>query len=362
MKLNLAIVDSDTDYLRALEHYLMNNFSQRFHVSFFTQIEYLWEVLDKEDHRIDILLINPLMYTEAIEKSNIKLIILLIEGILSTTLDGFPYIKKYQLGNQIAASILNLYIETYPNQYLKPEDKAKTTIIGVYSPVGGSGKTTIAILASYIHAQRGKSVFYLNLENVPSTAVYFEDMKSQNISNLFYYLKNKKKNILLKIEGVRQFDTTLGIHYFPPVERLADFEEISWEEIVLLVNTLKESNQYDYIIIDFDSGINMKKWNQISLCNRLLLVLNQDISSQIKGNSFIKEIDRFSADEELFSKDNIQLVINKADDTVGGTQLSINNKKAIYLPYINGLSKLKGSAIINNLLLIEPLSNMLKLL
>ncbi|KAB3537228.1 AAA family ATPase [Alkaliphilus pronyensis] len=359
MKLKLAIVDTDLDYLNALENYLMNSFSQRFQVSFFTQPDYLLKELKKEDSKIDILLINSQLYCDTLSKKNIGIVILLIEELLTTSLDNLPCVKKYQPGNQLMANLINIYVDAFPNQFLKPNKNGNTSVIGVYSPVGGSGKSTVAILTAYALAQEGKRVFYLNLENIPSICSFIDCTPSHNMSNLFYYLRNKKKNLLLKIEGIRQLDIGLGVYYFPPIEKLTDLEEVTSEELIYLIKELKNSNQYDYIIIDFDSTYNRDKRNQMNVCDKLLLVLNQTTVTNVKASILIKELERLSLEEDSISLENIYMIINKAKSPIdiSNRQFTINNNEEVYLPYIQINSHNK---IIDNKAFLQPLIQLVR--
>jgi len=90
-------------------------------------------------------------------------------------------------------------------------------VVAIYSPIGGSGKTTVAVNSAVHCAKKGLEVFYLNLENFQSTPLYFNCKKERNLSELLRCLK-QGRNVAAKIRQIKQKDADYGVHYFVPPE------------------------------------------------------------------------------------------------------------------------------------------------
>jgi MinD-like ATPase involved in chromosome partitioning or flagellar assembly len=62
-------------------------------------------------------------------------------------------------------------------------------VISVVSPAGGTGKSSIAAGCSILCAGRGMRAFYMDLEDIPSTEMFFHGDSRQSFSNVIYQLK-----------------------------------------------------------------------------------------------------------------------------------------------------------------------------
>ncbi|QGS68934.1 AAA family ATPase [Oceanobacillus sp. 143] len=61
----------------------------------------------------------------------------------------------------------------------------QTKVLSVYSPVGGAGKTTIAVNLSKQLALNNAKVFYLNLELINTTSLYFSSSEDNPSLQIF---------------------------------------------------------------------------------------------------------------------------------------------------------------------------------
>lgn len=310
-KIHLIIADRDEAYVDGIANYIVNNYSHRFQVSSFTEKEYLLNYLSSNKKEVDILLICHEWYIDSISKDEIGTTIILSGGMLTNEVIDCEVINKYQRGDKLVSSILNCFAEVNPNKYYISDKDKKTKVIAVYSPIGGAGKTSIAVGCSIKSAEDGKSVFYLNLENIQSTSYFFDCENSQSISNILYYIKEKKKNITLKIEGIRCIDPQYDIHYFSPPDSYIDLDEMSVDEMQYLLDKLKMSKDYDEIFIDMSSTLDEKNVSVLNASDQIILVLGQDDVAMTKINSFMNELNVFSKRNCLDISDKMIVVLNK---------------------------------------------------
>ncbi len=350
-KLHLVIADSDESYVESLISYLTDSYPQKFQVSYFTKEDYLVKHLSDTSKKVDILLVGPEL-SEYIPKDKINTMIILSDGRLPEKYRSCAMVNKYQTGDKLVSSILNIFSERNADEVYIQSSNKPTRVIGVYSPTGGTGKTSIAIGSAMQSALRDMPVFYLNLENAQSTPLFFDCKGEQNLSHIFYFLKEKSKNINLKIEGVRIVDPKYNIHYFAPPESVLEFEEISPDELQYLINQLKELGCYDVIFIDMSSNFDNRNLAVLQACDEIFLVLTQDDISGIKLKTLISEMDIASPKSNANLNDKLTLIINKFNP-MGPTQIEgldiLGKPISLRIPKVSSLLTRQSDKYVINL-------------
>lgn len=309
--LHLVIGDPEEDYVEALVNYLSSEYSFSFKISYFTEEKYLFSYLSGLNGKVDILLISPIFYNENLPWDKVKTVILLTDGYLMQKFKNCYVVNKYQRGDNLAARILSIYSEANPDEVNVIKEQKTTKIIGVYSPIGGIGKTSIAIGLSMICAEKGLSVFYLNFEDFQSTPIFFDCISEENISHILFFLKAGNKNLGLKIEGVKIKDSQLNISYFAPPESLFEFDEITPEEFRCLIHQMKQLALYDVIFVDMAVGLNTRNQVLFEICNEVLLIVGYDEISKVKIMSFRKELELLLKRRGLNLDEKLIPVLNK---------------------------------------------------
>ncbi|MDD2211921.1 MAG: hypothetical protein PHV56_02985 [Clostridia bacterium] len=344
-KLKIIIVDRDEEYVNCLLDYLMSEQAHKFLVSSFTEEAALDKFLAEEEKSVDLVLTSGEFYEKLLSEFQ-GLIILLAEGKRTFSQTKGKAINKYQYGDKLVAEILQIFAEEVSVNYPINHDTQKTRIIGIYSPIGGVGKTTIAVGASIQAAWEGKSVFYLNLENTSSLPLYFTGEQEKNLSHLLYFLKGKRKNLSWQIEGAKCVDPFYKIHYFLPPDSIFDFNEDIAEELGILLRELKATKQYDRIFVDFSSAINKNNLAVLQACDDLFLVAQANRTSAVKISCLRKELHLLlapEAEDALIEKFNLVLNKNLPDIAGEEPEISINEKGIVArIPWVEGLTSLQG--------------------
>lgn len=312
-KIHLIIVDREEAYVDAISSYLLNNHSQKFKISFFTEQKFLLDYLKDLTGQVDALLINSRLYSELIPQEKINALILLSDEIIKEK-NRTNTISKYQSGKKLVKDILSILAENDSKlKYNFSEKRNSTKVIGVYSPCGGVGKTSIAVGCSYLSSERGKKTFYLNLEDYQSTQLFFNSETEGSLSEVLYYIKNKKKNILLKIESITNEDYKTKINYFTQPESVIDLNEITSKELVFLVNHIKSIRKYDVVYIDMSSKLDEKNIAILSEIDEILLVLERNVTCEKKIETMINNLKIISKRKNTNILEKMIFVINKYD-------------------------------------------------
>ncbi|WP_432663219.1 AAA family ATPase [Wukongibacter baidiensis] len=337
-KLHLIIADMDEAYVESIANYITNNHSQRFQVTCFTKQDFLFDYFSKNKKKIDILLLCPEWYTDSFPDEMVNTPIILSRGIFDMEINDWDVINKYQKGDRLVSNIIDCFAERNPNKYCIVDGEKGTKVVAIYSPIGGCGKTSIAIGLGIKAAEGGKTVFYLNLEDIQSTPYYFNCETRQNFSNMLYYIKENKKNITMKIEGIRNTDFQYNIHYFSPPDNIMDLNETSPDEIKSLLYELKISNNYDLIVVDMSSDIDERNLSTLKSSDQIILVNPHDSLAMMRVDCFMKELDIFSKRNKVDLLEKITIALNKygANNTPRVKTLKLNGKsKEVKIPMVH---------------------------
>lgn len=336
-KLNLVIVDNDDEYLLALSNYLSSKYFSEFKITSISNADYFKEYLDKVQG-IDILLINN-KYANTIDLKNkfVNTIIFICDEPNNNMNNS---IFKYVNADKIYNEIKEIYFKANPT--LKNTIGGKDTkITCCYSPLGGCGKTIISIAMLLELREENKEVLYLNLEDIPSTNLFFNCSGRSSISEVLYLLKDRNENLKIKILEYLKKDET-GIYYFEPIENVVDYENISGNDIVYFLSLLSQLNKFDHIIIDMSSKFNSVYSQIINSSDMVLTILGQDLNSKRKLDSFLEQqesLDKFIFVLNKYKNDNAKITFPNS--------LSYENITAkidfynVYDNNLNGLDDLK---------------------
>lgn len=127
-----------------------------------------------------------------------------------------------------------------------------TELISLYSPVKRCLQTTFGITLSHL-LSRKRRILYLNLEGYSGLERTFSGSYSKDISDFIYYVNQTSENIPLIIQ---KFVYRMGeVDMIPPVVNPANLQDITEEMWLHMLNILRDSGLYDYIIADVSDFI-----------------------------------------------------------------------------------------------------------
>lgn len=288
-RLNVVIADDDKQYLNRLVGYITEK-NNNFNISCFTEKGSLLKYISEQLNKIHILILSEKMYSEEIKKTRIDLTLVFDDG-MGGGLPGIKSINKYQSATEFINTILMEYSEaTGDMDTIKNDMVDSTGVIGVYSPVGGCGKTTLAVLLSKGLAAYGKKVLYLNYEGVSSAAQIFKGTGRHNMSEVFLAAKTKKANVALKVMQCKETDSESGIDFIAPPECATEYGEMLPSELRRIVAEVKAAEQFDFVVVDMNSGYNNDVLEVMEECDKLLVPFNMTDTAVCKMNIFADEI------------------------------------------------------------------------
>ncbi|RDU25146.1 AAA family ATPase [Anaerosacchariphilus polymeriproducens] len=285
---NICVITQDESYINILENKLINELENFALLHIITDMEFLEEFL-KEYQKIDVLIVAEELYGENFKKHDIKNIIFITnEREKQNNLDSLGqdvYVYKYQGINEIYA-----YIDKVISTRLgiQTEIKEETKMIGIYSPVGGIGKTTTAIRIANALSKENKKVLYMNIESVQTFSQIFHaaEVLEEGVVS-FIKSRDKKLNEVVSklIRSNRKFDYVLPLRQSMPMYGL-ELEDYSY-----FIKCCKENLLYDYIILDMSTELNLITSGVMELADKVVILIGQDKASMYKINYLMTQID-----------------------------------------------------------------------
>lgn len=279
----LAIYDKDTEYTNSLMKYLSHKKEFVFDVRVFTKPEVLEGVSKKQ--KIAILLVGEDMDVGQVEALAGQVMIL-CSGRLVQEYENYDMIYKYQSVEELIKEILEHYMlkEEQKNQYTYMPGKKMCQFISVFSPCGGKGVTTFSFGLGQILSKKQK-VLYINLELFPSNFPVLSKECSSGLSELIYYIKQKKSNFYIKLATlIHHFH---NLDYILPTGHYSDLYQIEKEDMVTLLSELRQRSDYEIVI--FDIGyINEAIITLLENCNKIYIPKSQCGIEKEKENKFFE--------------------------------------------------------------------------
>jgi cellulose biosynthesis protein BcsQ len=286
MKIQILIAAVDNDYSERLSSVLSQDYADTFIVSVCSSPSSLSELLTA--HKYDVALLDAELITENLLLSNISLPLLLSENFASVEQINILKIQKYQRVSGLVSDILERYAKILPAS-TDVRGKKTTRLTAVYSPGGGTGKTSVALAYAAKLAYGGSQVTYFELETFSSIPLYF-DNSGKSISSILAGLN--EGNIELLLQSVRQKDHLTGISYFCAPETYADMGVLTAEEIKLLFSALAEIT--DELVADLPNECNEVTQTVLEMANSVLLVTDHTKTSAEKLRQFTTQHNIFA--------------------------------------------------------------------
>ena len=324
-KINIVIGDTDELYLNSIVNYIIEHNSS-FDVQSFTIKESMLKYIENRSNKIDIIAISDGMTDEKVLQSNIPAKVFLSDGSYFDD-NNYEVVNKYQKAEAFLNQILMIYAEKTGRADVVIDGGKSTSVIGFYSPVGGCGKTTLALASAVVLAKKGKRVIYLNLEKINSAAGIVNGAQTGTMSDIYLAKKTKGANVGLRIIANKQILPVLGFNYINPAESSLEINELSSEEIVSLIQDFKQLGEFDYVFADFDGELSNEKITELGVCDKIVAPFSPEQTAVNKMMSFARELSMHEELADLANK--IIVILNKATPGVNMPQVPEHDIAAV---------------------------------
>ena len=281
MKKNiLAICDLEEAYVCNFVEYINQKRSIPFELQAFTNTTKLSEFC--QDNHIEILLISDKAMIDEVQSYGVGKVIILSEGVYNPSLEKYPSVYKYQSSDTVIREVMNCYGVEKIAMVPLHQTKRKTEIIGIYSPIGRTAKTSFALTLGQILA-RERVVLYLNLEEYSGFEQLLGCQYERTLGDLLYYIRQGSANLFYKMSSMVQSANNLD--YLPPPLSPMDIQSASIEEWLTLINEIIRNSSYETIILDFGDGVT-DLYALLNECTKIYMPIRNDIVSIAKVEHF----------------------------------------------------------------------------
>lgn len=287
----LAVLEPQEEYAELFLRFITEKKDNVFDIRLFTQAETLLEF--KKEHKIAVLLLSEHSEEKRVEEG-IPLVIRLSEERCVQEMEKRPVIYKFQSGEQILKEVLEIYLEQGEDtdiRYLSNGNR-HCRKIGVFSPFGGSGKTSMAAILGNLLGKEQK-VLVLNLEPFYKEYSWLENRETDGISQLFYFFKQGRGDLKMKVQSL--VETVGNMDYLRGVSNFLDLQKISAEEMQNFLCAVEENTEYDVLIFDI-SFLSEGLLALLRLCD----VVYQPVDGRKKGDLWKKNFTK--SGQELLEK------------------------------------------------------------
>ncbi|MFG6358234.1 MAG: chromosome partitioning protein ParA [Acetatifactor sp.] len=279
MKIRLAILEKDEVYLKRLESVFNVKYADKLEIYTTTDREFALQSL--QDKRIDVFLADETFDIEtALLPSNCGFAYLVDTVDIERVRDAAA-VCKFQKAETIYRQILGLFSEKTAAVLGTYTEGEGGKALAFVSAAGGTGSSVAAAACAMYFAQKGKKALYLNLEKFGSADVFFQAEGNAGLGDVIYAVKSRKGNLAMKLESTVKRDAS-GVFFYSSTRLALDIAELSADETRQIVNTLKTSGGYDYIVLDIDFSMEKDMLKILEECNTIVFVADGSAASNVK--------------------------------------------------------------------------------
>lgn len=285
MNITIAIADTDRTYLERLVEVLQEYTDLS--ISAFTSVDILEKSLNSK--RFDIVLFDPGLCNERIIFYNTKAAICLYSDEAENTAlyRECDKILKYQRISKIYKDLIKVYASKAG--YIPDFDNSQNTkLFAVYSPAGGSGKTTIGLVLANICSSLGKNVLFLSMEQLDSSSCINEHSEEDDGVTVLFNSLDDDVNFELKLKGIVKKGAN-GVSYVEGFERVVDYNSVSGEEMKTALEKIIKYGNYETVVVDMDCRIDDIGQNVFEKADKIILVGNYGETADKKMEMFLKQ-------------------------------------------------------------------------
>lgn len=280
MKKMMAVYDRDPFYAERLSDYVNRKGKGMFQAQAFTSREKLEEYM--REHEVDVLLAGENADLDSLDSRYAGRSIFLSEDRTGGGEGKKKEIYKYQSGDDIIREVMACYCEMPGAAGGSGSGYGKAgRMIGVYSPVGRCGKTSLAFSIGQILA-REERVLFASLDSFTGFAGLMGERWKRDLSDLVYYHKQGRLTAA-RLNTVLHFIGDMA--WLPPMSFPEDYCQISSEEMAGMFGKIAGEGQFETVVLDI-GNFGKQAVPFLRLCQVIFMPVKEDEVSAAKIREF----------------------------------------------------------------------------
>lgn len=245
MKIRLAIIDNDENYVKRLISNLQVNYADKLEPYFFSSYDLFLDFY--RSNKVQVILVSEEIEVKGEEIPKDVSFAWLVSNNAVEAIAEYPAVGKFQKAELLYKSVLGLYADMESKIIFRGDGRARCIVFS--SAQGGVGTSSVAAAFALQAAERGRRPLYLSFDKFSRSELFFQGDGNLGFSEVIYSLKTKKSNLPLKLESILKKDNS-GTLFFDSCKCAGDILEINSEDIDLLFPALNGMETVDYLVVD----------------------------------------------------------------------------------------------------------------
>lgn len=288
MKIKLAILENDKNYLNRVATVFGNKYADKLEVYSFTDPQKAIETV--ENAKIDVLLVDESYNINSADIPASCGFAYLVNSADIQSLRNEQTVAKFQMAELIYKQVLSIFSETTAQiAGVHFQNDGAVRILSVVSAMGGAGSSTVAAAMAVRLAMQQKRVLYLNLERFGSADTFFTADGGMDFSDVIYALKGKNTNVQLKMQSSVKQDRT-GVFFYSECKNALDISELNCDDNERLLETIRNMGDYEYIVLDMDLSFSKECMQLLDYSEAITIVSDGTAISNEKTNRAINSL------------------------------------------------------------------------
>ena len=313
MKIKIVVYTKDKKYIEKISEYYQFHHDklEMYDVHLFSSQEKTEQYLAQNP--VDVILADEQSNT-LLSKCEDVLCAYLTGDNAINSVNGVKAIGKYQKIENIFKEIFAYFVEESKTGAEYSFSKKRAKMVLFYHSAGGVGCTTIAVACAMALAEKEKKVLYFNMELAGVTEAYFQEEQKKDFSEVIYAVKSGSNNLAMKVLSCVASDRS-HVQFFKSSQNIPDMLELSAADMELLLDTLASSCDFDYVVIDTDTGIDEKIQIMMQYVESIVFVLEANDVSQKKYERCMKGLHLLDTLNKTKHTSKIKVLYNKYHET-----------------------------------------------
>ncbi|CAM3523141.1 hypothetical protein [Marinicrinis lubricantis] len=312
--LRLFIVHEDQEYIQLFTRYIAESEKWRsvYRCSIFTREDTFMQAWG-ECQEDAVLLLSPKMLESLKEREEIQVedenkVVLMDSGEESKT-PKLLQLLKYQSVEIILQQMVDCFGKNgdQPSIHRTVLEADRPLVIGVSSASGAAGKTLFSLqlmkLLQFYHVPG----LYVSLEPFSLLRSLYKERCEDQMDKLMYYFRARKEEAGTYLKECIQYEN--GFSFLTPFPSAGSYYEMTPEDIVLLLNAIKEMRQFAVIVVDTEGGGGKIASEVGEEADELIWLMNDEVSSRLKLSMLFDQYIRRGEERSLIGKS--RLLMNR---------------------------------------------------
>ena len=294
-KPRIIISDTDKEYVFPLQNKFIDEFFELINLEIITDADY-FKQLFSVPQKADILIVSEELYNSELNRHEIGDIFLMSEqtGDAGASGGNVTPIYKYTGIKEILNKIKGKSAVLRDSHIGKEE---KPQLIVVTSASGGAGKTTVAAGLAAFLSDNYKRVLYINAGWLQTFRYLLENQVPVSANELYSKILAGGK---LTYDDYKYVLRKEKFNYFPPLKASLVSLGLNCSLFRDIALSARDSGNFDYVIVDADTGYDAETAMLISNADRVIIVTGQSEPSVIAANILVGNISDAGSEKFIF--------------------------------------------------------------